>query len=497
MERRFTAGADDGAKGAGISFSPLLTANAYRIAAFVSFLVAAPALGGSLRRAVRFIADDYNEGWNAFIADRALSGGLYPPSSEMIINNYPPLSFYIVGVLGHLIGSNIVAGRVLSIAAFAAIAVTIGVVVAVKGRSKTVGAFAAAYFASLFNTLPGGRLGMDDPQLLAHAVMTIGLAAIFLGPSRPGSLFTGALFMVAAGLVKESLIAVPLCVTLWKSFQGWRPLWEWLLTALVALMLAASLLLAVWGWTSINEMMSPRSFSLMKLLRDTQKAILWMDVPLAVWAIQLVMGRREPYFMLASAYVASSILILPLFFGGAGTNANIAFDLAIALALATGLGLAAAPHRKLSLALLLVLSASIIVSIPGSTIAVVIGGSRSEDEVELITRSDVDYLARHDGPVLCENLALCYWARKGFLYDAFNMGQAYRNGARDEQQLLSLLQTRRIGVIQLDNVTDNISDRFDDAFHQALDGNYVLDRHDLNRFFFVPRRAPSDKPGGP
>ena len=39
-----------------------------------------------------------NEGWNAFQAMRALGAGpLYPPPGGLTGNNYPPLSFYIVG----------------------------------------------------------------------------------------------------------------------------------------------------------------------------------------------------------------------------------------------------------------------------------------------------------------------------------------------------------------------------------------------------------------
>ena len=41
-----------------------------------------------------------NEGWNAYHADTAMRGGsLYPPPDGLVANNYPPLSFYIVGAL--------------------------------------------------------------------------------------------------------------------------------------------------------------------------------------------------------------------------------------------------------------------------------------------------------------------------------------------------------------------------------------------------------------
>src|SRR5471032_3023495 len=62
---------------------------------------------------------DPNEGWNAAHALAAMAGGaLYPPLQSLMVNNYPPLSFYIVGELGRLTGDPVIAGRILSLIAF-------------------------------------------------------------------------------------------------------------------------------------------------------------------------------------------------------------------------------------------------------------------------------------------------------------------------------------------------------------------------------------------
>ena len=66
---------------------------------------------GPLLAIGRYIPLDPNEGWNAYFADAAIHGGvLYPPADALITNNYPPLSFYIVGAIGHLTGDTIFAG---------------------------------------------------------------------------------------------------------------------------------------------------------------------------------------------------------------------------------------------------------------------------------------------------------------------------------------------------------------------------------------------------
>src|ERR1700757_175522 len=69
---------------------------------------------------------DPNEGWNAYFAQRTmLTGSPYPPVSSLMINNYPPLSFFIVGSLSHVLGDAIVIGRIVSLLAlgFCALAI--------------------------------------------------------------------------------------------------------------------------------------------------------------------------------------------------------------------------------------------------------------------------------------------------------------------------------------------------------------------------------------
>ena len=51
-----------------------------------------------------------NEGWNAYHADAAMgAAALYPPTDTLIVNNYPPLSFYVVGALAKVTGTGALA----------------------------------------------------------------------------------------------------------------------------------------------------------------------------------------------------------------------------------------------------------------------------------------------------------------------------------------------------------------------------------------------------
>ena len=67
-----------------------------------------------------------NDGWNAYYADAAMGAApLYPRLDGLVVNNYPPLSFYAVGALAKLFGDALYVGRALSIIAIAALGLLI------------------------------------------------------------------------------------------------------------------------------------------------------------------------------------------------------------------------------------------------------------------------------------------------------------------------------------------------------------------------------------
>jgi hypothetical protein len=64
----------------------------------------------------RLIPLSYNEGWNAFWADAAMNHrALYGSANPLVANNYPPLSFDLIGAVGRFVGDNVIAGRLVSL----------------------------------------------------------------------------------------------------------------------------------------------------------------------------------------------------------------------------------------------------------------------------------------------------------------------------------------------------------------------------------------------
>ena len=112
-------------------------------------------------------------------AVRALSGaGLYPENGSLIFDNYPPLSFYLVGALGHLFHDNVFAGRIVSWLSLGWIVYNIGSIILNQRVEAKFAVYGALVFILLITANGSQFIGVDDPQLLGHAFQTYGLSVL-------------------------------------------------------------------------------------------------------------------------------------------------------------------------------------------------------------------------------------------------------------------------------------------------------------------------------
>ena len=155
------------------AFDRLLLAGA----ALLALLLLGPVLAIPLH-----VPLNYNEGWNAYFDMRAVmpgTGPLYPPAGSFVFNNYPPLSFYVVGAFGRfVVGDMIVAGRVVSLLSLLAAGVLFGVCVRRLGGSPRASMAASVLLLLYACSFYRDDVAMDDPQWLARALMLAGLAAL-------------------------------------------------------------------------------------------------------------------------------------------------------------------------------------------------------------------------------------------------------------------------------------------------------------------------------
>ncbi|HTT97668.1 MAG TPA: glycosyltransferase family 39 protein [Rhizomicrobium sp.] len=431
---------------------------------------------------------DPNEGWNAYHALQAMTGGaLYPPRDSFLFNNYPPLSFYVVGALGSLIGDNIVAARILSL--LATLAIAAGIYLAARRMKSSV---APAVFAAL--AFVAGLLiftdyvGMDDPQLLGHAVAMGGLLLLVDERRTPARLVTAALLMSLAFFIKHNLVALPLALTLWLAVSDRRSA-VWFAGAGIVFGLAGLVLFRIaYHIDLFGVLNSPRTYSFALLSNAVRNWLLWADVSLFGLAVLLYLRRRDSGVVLCAIYAAVAIAVGIGFAGGAGVDMNIWFDAMIALGLATALVLdrlapSEAMRGLVAAAYMLPLIVGIVLNWDSAWLERDFWLHPMREETAT-GRSDIAFLEAQKGPALCETLALCYWAGKREEVDVFNIGQAYATHRQSDDTLVHNIAVRRYGAVAFDSLDDFALTQ---RIKQTILKFYRIDHANDEGVFLVPR----------
>src|SRR5215471_13869511 len=120
-----------------------------RLIQWLLYILAVVSFAWPVYRAFLNIEIENNEGWNAYFADAAMGKmPLYPSAAQLITNNYPPLSFYIVGLAGRLLRDPVLAGRLLSLVATGAAAAAIALSVRRLGGTKVAAIISASFYVA-------------------------------------------------------------------------------------------------------------------------------------------------------------------------------------------------------------------------------------------------------------------------------------------------------------------------------------------------------------
>ncbi len=254
-----------------------------------------------------------NEGWNAIHAMHAFGPQLYPSRDGFIINNYPPLWFYLTGALAKIFGDLIFPGRVLAFLAFNFTAVAI--FAALRALNATV--IAACIGALTFIVILAGLfriyVGLSEPQMMAHAFCTSGVA-LALGAKTRSRVMVGAAMVVTGLLFKHTVVGLPVALTVWM-FQNRRPFFStWLSTTVLLGVAAGAMIMGVYGRNFIDNFMFPRVLMWSRL--GTNLALLSkVVVPLGVYiAVAWRLRRRHDSGMAFAGYaILSGVAALVVF----------------------------------------------------------------------------------------------------------------------------------------------------------------------------------------
>lgn len=415
-----------------------------RVAQGIGLLTLAVVLALLARNALAIPAPvplDPNEGWMAAHVLRLLAGGpLYPPPSSLMVNNYPPLSFYPVAALTRLTGDAVVAGRLL---AFASFLLLCGGIVAVARRlgAGWFGAGAGTLFFAATLLIASDYVGIADPQMLGHAVQMAALLLVL----RDRVLAAALLFAVSL-FVKHNLLALPLACGLWLPPRDRRAGLRFIVSGLV---------FAGAGLAAFQIAFGAGLWSYLATPRQSSPDNLWTAIAHLWWALlplpALWHARR-----LLRIYAVLALLLGLAFSAGDGVDANAFFDLAIALSLA--LSMCSPPPASASAQAFDAMHRPPLLAALAPLPLLAFLALHFDDNNFFFTRAfaaqskaDIAFLRTRPGPALCSQLSLCLWAGKTAEVDVFNIGEAFQAHARDPAALTRQIAAHRFPVIQLDD----------------------------------------------
>ena len=165
-----------------------------------------------------------SEGFNAYHADMALNapGLLYPPPSGLIANNYPPLYDFLIGGFARLFGDAVYVGRAISLLATIGLGVAAASIVRQFGGGPIAAIVAGSWFVATMARFYDDYIGTNDPQLLAHLIMAVGLLWFIARYNANRSVEPAVLVMVVAGFFKHNVIAIPVAALVWLALDDWH-----------------------------------------------------------------------------------------------------------------------------------------------------------------------------------------------------------------------------------------------------------------------------------
>jgi hypothetical protein len=406
---------------------------------------------------------DPNEGWNAAHTLSVLtSHALYPPPASLMVNNYPPLSFYLVAGLTMLTGDAVIAGRILALLSFLAVCTGIALVCRQMEGGMRACLCAILLFAAIL-LIASDYVGMDDPQLLGHAVQLAALSLLLRG-----RILVAAAAFALSLFIKHNLLALPLAATIWLLWRDRRAGLRFLLYGIAATSLGLILFRLWHGDSLLAQLASPRLLSLANV-RLAITHLWWATLPLAC-----LMTLRSPWKSFCIIYAGAALILGLVFSAGDGVDANAFFDLAVACALTLGLEVEQT-HKPLLAALCAVpLPLYLALNFPDNNFFF------TRDFATQSAR-DIAFLKSRRGPALCDQLSLCLWAGKGARVDVFNVGEQIKTGARDPRPLAGMIASHRFAVLQLQDL-----DALGSFVRAAIDKNYRLHHSDDNGSFLTP-----------
>jgi hypothetical protein len=453
---------------------------------------------------------NYNEGWNVYYTVKAISGHLlYIQNSEWTSVNYPPLSFYIVGVVSKFVGDPLLSGRYISFLSLLVIAFLIGYLIIKLGGHIYAGIISGFVCLGLFITYARNYVGMNDPQMLGQAILIITLLIYFHKYFETNQqIFLGSLFIIIAIFIKHNLIALPVAIVVDLFFRSRQRLFKFILYLTIIGSCFTIITLIVSGQDFLNHLNSSRIYDFVKAKLAIQELIINLRLPLIAILPWIIYAIRNEQFRLVFLYLVFSLIIGTYASGGKGTNINMFFDVFISLSIAFGLMLShfynQVINRPLLSNLVLAILPIIIFSSMLKTFPSIINSQKNIYEdykiQERTFQEDTIFLASKNEPIICERILLCNLAGKEFIYDPFLISNKIITDEINEKDILMKIESGWFKIIQLNrkvqdkylinptyvfpSTLPDIYARFTENLLRAIGKNYTLVRETSTGTFY-------------
>jgi hypothetical protein len=259
-------------------------------------------------------------------------------------------------------------------------------------------------------------------------------------------------------MTKQTLVALPLAITAHLFIYQRRQMYLWLLYSAVALGLCLVGFVLLYGrdfLAGVLWLQQDTEFSFGRIVANLG-VLLKPLTPLLVGLLAfIVLEPRGPVKSVLLLYAGSAAVVGFFLTGGAGVDWNHVYDFIIALVITTALAVyrlgercaGTEPSRMVAALAAAAVSATVFVALPAK-LAEASSLARELDRRQALVGKDIAYLAAQHGPVLCETMALCYWAGKPHEVDIMILRKKLISGAMREDEFRALIDSGYLKVLQ-------------------------------------------------
>jgi hypothetical protein len=396
------------------------------------------------------------EAWNSYFQDAAAAGlPIYPPADGLVGNNYPPLSFYAIGLSGKLLGlDNLFAGRAASLIALVATAIEIFMCVRALAGCRMGAAIGALWYLAIMAHNSTKYIGANDPQLGGEAIMGAALVWFLLRDRAGQSPTPALLLMVVAGFWKHNVVAIPVAAIAWLFISGNRHALRATIIGAAACAVGIGACVVVFGPAFVPNLLANRQYAWSNVIGNIGH-LQWSGLALLIWAGWAFSDRQTKAAKFTALHIACGLSACILQWFGHGVSGNAEFDLNLALGIGVGVAftriesswlaqsIGVRRSRDVMIAALLL---RLIVSDRQETALLVLSDEfRSSIYAnQRFVQSEAAHVAAMSGEVACFNKVVCRLAGKPFVADEFKLEELVATGKATTAEIESMLAARHI-----------------------------------------------------